>query len=101
MSTARDDLLRRRERLILRSAMLRQDWGRQVQGLRRPLNVADKAREATHWLVRYPEWPIGAALVIVLLRPGRALRWVSYGLQGYGIYRRVQRLMPHVPSRGY
>ena len=55
MSTARDDLLRRRERLILRSAMLRQDWGRQVQGLRRPLNVADKAREAKHWLVRHPE----------------------------------------------
>lgn len=101
MSAAREELLRRRERLLLRSAMLRQDWAMQVQGLRNPLGLADKAREAAQWLVQHPEWPIGAALLIVLLRPGRALRWASYGLQGYGVYRRMQRVMarPLNPAR--
>jgi hypothetical protein len=99
VNTKREELLRRRERLMLRSALVRQDWAQQVQGLRRPLGLADKAREATQWLVHHPEWPIGAALLIVLLRPGRALRWASYGLQGYGVYRRVQRVMARPPVR--
>jgi hypothetical protein len=93
VNAARDELLRRRERLLLRSAMLRQDWSTQVQVLRKPLGLADQAREATQWLVRHPEWPLGAALLLVLLRPGRVLRWASLGLQGYGVYRRVQRVM--------
>jgi hypothetical protein len=99
VNTALDELLRRRESLMLRSATLRQDWAMQVQDLRKPLGLADKAREATQWLVRHPQWPIGAALLIVLLRPGRALRWASYGWQGYGVYRRVQRVMARSPGR--
>jgi hypothetical protein len=91
--SAHDDLLRRRERLILRSGQLRQDWALQVQVLRAPLGIADQVRAATQWLLRHPEWPLGAAALILLLRPGRALRWASYGWQGYGIYRRVQRAM--------
>jgi hypothetical protein len=97
VNAAHQELLRRRESLLLRSAALRQDWSLQVQGLRRPLGLADKAREAGQWLVRNPQWPIGAALLIVLLRPGRALRWASYGLQGYGLYRRVQRGLQRMP----
>lgn len=61
--------------------------------LRAPLGVADQARAATRWLVQHPEWPLGAALLLVLLRPGRVLRWASYAWQGYGVYRRVQRVM--------
>jgi len=99
VNAAHEDLLRRRERLMLRSAMLRQDWAQQVQGLRKPLGLADKAREATQWLVRHPEWPIGVALLVVLLRPGRALRWASYGLQGYAVYRRVQHVLARPPTR--
>lgn len=93
MNSARDELLRRRERLLMRSDLLRQEWGQQVQVLRSPLGMADKARSALHWLTQHPEWPLGAAALLVLLRPGRALRWASYGLQGYALYRRVQRVM--------
>jgi hypothetical protein len=93
VNAAHEELLRRRERLLLRSAILRQDWSQQVQLLRAPLGVADQARAATRWLVQHPEWPLGAALLLVLLRPGRVLRWASYAWQGYGVYRRVQRVM--------
>lgn len=93
MNAAHEELLRSRERLLLRSATLRRDWSQQVQVLRAPLGVADQARAATRWLVQHPEWPLGAALLLLLLRPGRVLRWASYAWQGYGVYRRVQRVM--------
>jgi hypothetical protein len=93
-ASSRDELLRRREQLLVRSSLLRDDWSRQVQALRGPLGVADQARAGAQWLLRHPEWPIGVALVIVVLRPRRVLRWAGYALQGYGIYRRVQRLTP-------
>jgi hypothetical protein len=91
------ELLRRRERLLLRSAQLREDWSQQVQVLRAPLGLADQARAGVQWLAHHPQWPLGAALLIVLLRPGRALRWASYAWQGYGVYRRVQRVLARAP----
>jgi hypothetical protein len=98
MAAARDELLLRRERLRQRSAQLRVQWSLQADVLRKPLGLADQARAATQWLVQHPEWPLGAALLIVLLRPGRALRWASYAWQGYGVARRVQKLMaPRAP----
>lgn len=93
MNAAREELLRRRERLQLRSGELRHEWAQQVQVLRTPLGLADRARDGVHWLVRHPEWPLGAALLVIVLRPGRALRWASYGLQGYALYRRAQRVI--------
>ena len=95
---SQDDLMRRRERLLLRSAQLRAEWAMQVEVLRAPLGVADQARAATRWLVQHPEWPLGAALLVVLLRPARALRWASYAWQGYGMVRRVQRLLNKTPG---
>lgn len=93
MNAAKADLLHRRERLLLRSERLRVQWAAQVQALRRPLAAADKAREATHWLLAHPEWPLGAAALVLVLRPARTLRWAGYALQGYSLYRRAQRLM--------
>jgi hypothetical protein len=89
----RDEVLRRRERLILRSDQLRGTWSRQVQVLRSPLGVADQARSAAQWLLQHPEWPLGVAALVIVLRPGRALRWASYAWQGFGLYRRVQRVL--------
>ena len=92
-ANARDELLRRREDLLLRSGRLRQEWSQQVQALRAPLGVADRAREAVRWLAGHPEWPVGVLVVIVLLRPARALRWSAYAWQGWSAYQRVQRVL--------
>ena len=95
----RDELTRRRERLRLSSRQLREDWSRQVQALRSPLGLADRARDGVQRLAQHPEWPNGVALLVVLVRPGRVLRWAGYALQGYSLYRRAQRLMPRPPLR--
>jgi hypothetical protein len=97
---SRDELLQRRERLLLRSGQLRREWALHADALRAPLGVADRARSATVWLVQHPEWPIGAVVLIVLLRPRRALRWASYAWQGYGVYRRVQRVLQVTSAPG-
>jgi hypothetical protein len=96
----RAEVLRRRERLLLRSGQLRVEWAQQVQVLRAPLGVADQARSAAQWLMQHPEWPLGVAALLIVLRPGRALRWASYAWQGYGLVRRVQRVMQRAPLGG-
>jgi hypothetical protein len=92
-SSAYHELLRRRERLLMRSNLLRQDWSLQVQVLRAPLGLADQARAATAWLVQNPLWPLGALALVAVLRPGRVLRWGGLAWQGWAAYRRVQRIM--------
>ncbi len=94
----REELLLRRERLRMRSGQLRQEWSLQVQVLRAPLGLADQARAAVQWLARNPEWPLGAVLLIVVLRPGRVLRWSGYAWQGFSLYRRVRRVLGTRPA---
>ncbi len=60
---------------------------------RTPLSLADRARAAVQWLARNPEWPLGAALLLIVLRPSRALRWSAYAWNGYTLYRRAQRVL--------
>jgi hypothetical protein len=93
LNNSRDELLLRRERARARSLQLRDQWSLQVQALRAPLGVADRARDAMHWLVRNPEWPIGAALLLLLLRPVRVLRWAGLAWQGWVAYQRLRRVV--------
>ena len=66
----RDEVLRRRERLMQRSDQLRLNWSQQVQVLRAPLGLADQARAAGAVAAAAPRMAArrGRA-VIVLLRP--------------------------------
>jgi hypothetical protein len=86
----------RRELLIVRSALLRATWALQVQALRRPLGMADKARDSVHWLVNHPQWPLGVLAGLLLLRPQRVLRLASLGWWGWNLFQRVRRLLPRI-----
>lgn len=88
-----DELMRRRGQLVLRSSQLRADWGRQVQGLRTPLHLADRTRDGVQWLAQNPQWPFGVVLVVVLLRPRRVMRLAGTLWQGWAVLRRVQRVL--------
>jgi len=90
---AREQLLLHRQRLSARNRQLREQWSLQVQPIRAPLGLTDRAREAAQWLVRNPEWPIGAALLLLVLRPGRTVRWAGLAWQGWAAYRRLSRVL--------
>ncbi len=94
MSTRNSEpLARRRERLLLRSSQLRADISLNVQALHRPLGLADQARAALDWLAQNPQWPVGALLVVAVVRPRRTLRWAGTLWWGYGLFRRAQHLL--------
>lgn len=94
MGRQRDlELARRHQQLLVRSAELRITLGHQAQVLQAPLALADQARAGLQWLRAHPQWPLGALLLIAVMRPRRALRWVSRLWAGWGIYNNVRRWM--------
>ena len=71
------DLAVRQQRLLVRSAQLRLVLADQAQVLRRPLALADQAKNAIQWLYHDPQWPLGALVLVILTRPRRALVWAA------------------------
>jgi hypothetical protein len=90
MSDRYRELELERERLLARSAQLRIELGTQSSVLRTPLTMVDKVRAGAHWLRHHPEWPLGALVVLVLLRPGRVVRWSARLLWGWQLWRRAR-----------
>lgn len=82
------ELALRQQRLRLRCADLRHAVSVHAAPFKKPLAVVDQARWATQWLFQNPQWPAGAALVVLLLRPKRTLIW---GTRLWWAWRAVQR----------
>lgn len=80
----RADLAARQQALRLRSAELRIQLSEQANNtLQRPLAFVDKAHAGFIWLKQHPEWPTGALLLLVVLRPRRAVRLVTLAWSGW------------------
>jgi hypothetical protein len=79
-----------RERLLARSAQLRVELGAQSTALRTPLALVDKARAGAHWVRQHPEWPLGALVILLLLRPVRVVRWSARLLWVWQFWRRAR-----------
>ena len=91
-SLRRQRLHVRRERLMQRSAVLRDRFAVRAQMLQTPLAMADQAVLAYDWLRRHPEWPFGAAVVVAVVRPRIVLRWVGRGWAAWRLWRRLRPL---------
>lgn len=73
--SAETELALRQQRLLLRSAALRASIAEQAVVLEAPLAIADRVHDAARWAWRERFALIGgAAVVVVVLRPRRALR---------------------------
>ena len=73
-----------RERLLVRSAMLRDELARQSVALSPWLKAGDVGRDAVHWVRANPELVVGAVAVVVVLRPRFVWRW---SLRGWSVWR--------------
>lgn len=89
----------RRERLLMRSQLLRLQLAQNAAPLRTPLSLVDQARDGLHWLGRHPEWPLGGALALMVLRPRRALGLSARLWSAWRMWRKAQRFMAMVPVR--
>jgi hypothetical protein len=92
-----DELALRQQRLLLRSAKLRLNLTDQVQVFKRPLAVADQTQASLQWLYRNPQWPLGALLVLVVLRPRRAIVWGSRLWWAWRTFKRAQNWIAKLP----
>lgn len=70
-----DELALRQQRLLARSAELRLTLTNQGQVFKTPLALVDQVQAGLQWLYRNPQWPLGALLALVVLRPRRAILW--------------------------
>lgn len=92
MNRARElALARRQQRLIFRSAELRHRWAVAADGLRPPLATADRVVDAGRWVQAHPQAVLAGALVVLLMRPRRALRWGLKLWTGWRLWQRVRR----------
>lgn len=88
--TQRDQLARRQQQLLIRSAELRVTLAQQAQALQTPLAVADLVRGGTQWLRGHPQWSLGALGLLALRRPRRILRWAPRLLWGWQLFQRAR-----------
>lgn len=87
------ELALRRERLLVRSAQLRASIAQESKTLVAPLAVADQTLAAARWLIRNPQWPLGALAVWIVFRPRRALRWAARLSWVWGVSGRLRRVL--------
>jgi len=85
------ELAARRQALLLRSQTLRQTLASQAGVLRRPLALADQGRAGIAWLKTHPEVPIGAFVLVLVLRPRRAWQVASAAWWGWRTLQNLRR----------
>ena len=69
------DLQLRQQRLLIRSTELRLQLRADLQRLQRPAAWADQVKAGLHWLYQNPLWPTGVLVLLLILKPRRALAW--------------------------
>ena len=85
-----NNLLLRQQQLIDHSAQLRASIADQSHVLIKPLAFADKVQDGVNWLYRNPTWSIGAVLVLLVLKPRKAILWGSRFWGAWKIFKRLQ-----------
>ncbi len=87
----RDDVFVRQQALLARSDQLRTNLATHSQVLQKPLAAVDATRNSLHWLRQHPEWPIGAAVALVVARPRRILTWSQRVWLGWRLFKRAKK----------
>jgi hypothetical protein len=93
------ELMLRQQQLLVRSAQLRLSLKNQVQVFKRPLAVADQVQSGLLWLCRNPQLPLGALMILVVLRPRRALGWGGRLWRAWRLFQRTKNLLETLPQQ--
>lgn len=85
---SRIDLIERQQRLLARSALLRDSLASPSRVVQRPLALADRLADGLQWLYQHPYWPAATVAVLVVLKPSRVWTW---GGRVWWVWTRVQK----------
>lgn len=89
----------RRERLIARAAAQRESVAHDLDALAPAIRVVDRGIAGVAWLRAHPGVLLAGAGVMLVLRPGRTLRWSLRIFSAWQAYRRLTARLGVVRSR--
>lgn len=92
------ELALRRRLLVLRSAALRGALARHSQALEAPFAAADRVRAGARWLYAQRALVTLGVVVVLVVRPRRAVRVARFG---WWAWRSARRLMPWLVAAGF
>jgi hypothetical protein len=92
-------LLQRRDQLVARSAQLRGELSSRAAQLAPQGLLAGGVQRASSWVQRHPEWVVGAAALLLVVRPQRAWRWGGRLLAAWQVILRARPLWQGIAGR--
>lgn len=99
MSPRQVELALKKQRLQIRSAILRDDLAAFAGGLKPVFALADRGRSALRWLRRHPLVPVVAGVALLTARPRAVLRWAQRGFLAWQMLRKLSSALQLALSR--
>lgn len=90
----------KRARLMARAAVERERLSAQLQAWETPLAFVDRSFAAARYIGRHPQWIVAAVVLLVVLRPRRALSWARNGLIAWRAWRWMSQSLHGLATRG-
>ncbi len=89
----------RRAQLLARAAVQRERLSVQLQPWETPLALVDKSIAAARYVRRHPQWIVAAVVLLIVLRPRRALSWARNGLIAWRAWRWISQSLRGLATR--
>ncbi len=89
----------RRAHLMARAAVERERICVELHAWEAPLALADKGYAAARYVRQHPQWIVAAVVLLVVLRPRRALSWARNGLLAWRAWRWIAQSLRGLATR--
>jgi YqjK-like protein len=83
----------KKQRLLIKSEELRQEFGRNGRGVEPAFQVADTAVAGANWIKRHPEVVAGVAITVVVARPKLVWKWGKRVYTGWKTWQQLSRVL--------
>ncbi len=85
------ELALKRQRLEFQVAAQRRELAECVRPFMPVISGLDSVHRGIHYLKTHPEISAVAAVVVFILRPGRAFRWLRHGFSAWRLWGNLRR----------
>lgn len=92
------ELALKKQRLLIRSGALRENFGNYATVWMPAFAAADRVRAGLHWLRRHPLLPVTTLVAVMVARPRGVLRWARRGFFAWQALRRLRTVLFVKPS---
>lgn len=87
------ELALNKQRLLMESSRLRENFARSGRGVKPMFHAADLAVAGVQWIKRHPEVVVGVAVTFVVARPKTVWRIGRWAYAGWGAWKPVAELL--------